>query len=47
MAGMLGQALQSGMRPEQIRELALTGYRLAKQLGVELPPRRSFGRRAG
>ncbi len=47
MAGMLDQALQSGMRPEQIRELALTGYRLAKQLGVELPPRRSFGRRAG
>ena len=47
MAGMLDQALQSGMRPEQIRELALTGYRLAKQLGVELPPRRTFGRRAG
>jgi hypothetical protein len=47
MAGMLDQALQSGMRPEQIRELAFTGYRLAKQLGVELPPRRTFGRRAG
>jgi hypothetical protein len=47
MAGMLDQALQSGMRPEQIRELGLTGYRLAKQLGVELPPRQSFGRRAG
>ena len=47
MAGMLDQALQSGMRPEQIRELALTGYRLAKQLGVRLPPRRAFGRRAG
>ncbi|MGP4056617.1 DUF4192 domain-containing protein [Mycobacterium sp. 4D054] len=47
MAGMLDQALQSGMRPEQIRELAQTGYRLAKQLGVRLPPRRSSGRRAG
>jgi hypothetical protein len=47
MAGMLDTALQSGMRPEQIRELGLTGYRLAKQLGVKLPPRQSFGRRAG
>lgn len=47
MAGMLDTALQSGMRPEQIRELAGTGYRLAKRLGVTLPPRRSFGRRAG
>ncbi|MDT5067788.1 MAG: hypothetical protein QOK02_3943, partial [Mycobacterium sp.] len=47
MAGMLDTALQSAMRPEQIRELGLTGYRLAKQLGVKLPPRQSFGRRAG
>lgn len=47
MAGMLDTALQSGMRPEQIRELAGTGYRLAKRLGVTLPPRREFGRRAG
>lgn len=47
MAGMLDQALQSGMRPEQIRELAATGYRLAKRLGVQLPKRREFGRRAG
>lgn len=46
MAGMLDTALQSGLRPEQIRELALTGYRLAKRLGVRLPPRRAFGRRA-
>lgn len=46
MAGMLDTALQSGMRPEQIRELAGTGYQLAKRLGVRLPPRRSFGRRA-
>jgi alkylhydroperoxidase/carboxymuconolactone decarboxylase family protein YurZ len=47
MAGMLDQALQSGMRPEQIRELAYTGYRLAQRLGVKLPPRRMFGSRAG
>jgi hypothetical protein len=47
MADMLDTALQSGLRPERIRELALTGYRLAKQLGVRLPPRRAFGRRAG
>lgn len=47
MAGMLDMALQSGMRPEQIRELAGTGYRLAKRLGVTLPPRRGVGRRAG
>ncbi|UXA19994.1 DUF4192 domain-containing protein [Mycobacterium sp. SMC-4] len=47
MAGMLDTALQSGMRPEQIRDLARTGYRLARQLGVQLPPRRVFGRRAG
>ena len=26
---------------------ALTGYRLAKRFGVQLPPRRPFGRRAG
>ncbi len=47
MAGMLDTALQSGMRPERIRELATTGYRLADRLGVQLPPRRVFGRRAG
>ncbi|MFY9922445.1 MAG: DUF4192 domain-containing protein, partial [Mycobacterium sp.] len=47
MAGMLDTALQSGMRPEQIRELAATGYRLAKRLGVQLPKRRRFGRRPG
>ncbi|MCX2932185.1 DUF4192 domain-containing protein [Mycobacterium sp. CVI_P3] len=46
MAGMLDTALQSGMRPAQIRELADTGYRLAERLGVRLPPRRAFGRRA-
>ncbi|OBI40535.1 hypothetical protein A5707_08900 [Mycobacterium kyorinense] len=46
MAGMLDTALQSGLRPERIRDLALTGYRLAMRLGVRLPPRRSFGQRA-
>ena len=34
MAGMLDTALQSGMRPEQSREPAGTGYRLARRLGV-------------
>jgi Domain of unknown function (DUF4192) len=47
MAGMLDTALQSGMRPERIRELASTGYRLADKLGVRLPPRQIVGRRAG
>lgn len=47
MAGLLDSALQWGMRPEQIRELACTGYRLAEQLGVRLPPNAWFGRRAG
>jgi hypothetical protein len=47
MASMLDTALQSGLRPEHIRELAATGYRLAQRLGVRLPPQRAFGRRAG
>ena len=47
MAGMLDTALQSGLRPEKIRDLAITGYRLADRLGVQLPPMRTFGRRAG
>lgn len=47
MAGMLDTALQSGIRPEHIRDLAVSGYRLARELGVRLPPRRAFGRRAG
>jgi len=46
MAGMLDTALQSGLRPEHIRELAVTGYRLADRFGVRLPPRRTFRRRA-
>lgn len=37
MAGMLDTALQSGMPPERIRGLAMTGYRLAQRLGVTLP----------
>ncbi len=45
MAGMLDTALQSGLRPEEIRRLAGTGYRLAKVHGVRLPPQRAFGRR--
>lgn len=47
MAGMLDQALRSGMRPDQIRELALTGYRMADRLGVRLPPRTGVRRRSG
>ena len=47
MAGMLDTALQSGLRPENIRALAVTGYRLAARLGVLLPPRQPFGRCAG
>ena len=47
MANMLDTALQSGLRPERIRDLAITGYRLADRLGVRLPPMRAFGRRAG
>ncbi|GAC1396603.1 MAG: DUF4192 domain-containing protein [Mycobacterium sp.] len=47
MAGMLDTALQSGLRPEKIRDLAVTSFRLADRLCVQLPPMRTFGRRAG
>lgn len=47
MAGMLDTALQSGLRPEKIRDLAVTSFRLAERLRVQLPPMRGFGRRAG
>jgi hypothetical protein len=47
MAAMLDSALQSGMRPQQIRGMALSGYRTAGKLGVRLPPRIAFGQRAG
>jgi hypothetical protein len=40
MGEMLDRALRAGMRPEQIQELAGTGYRLARRLGVRLPSRR-------
>ncbi|HUL97899.1 MAG TPA: DUF4192 domain-containing protein [Mycobacterium sp.] len=46
MASMLDTALQSGLRPEKVRELAASSYRVADRLGVSLPPRRTFGRRA-
>jgi Domain of unknown function (DUF4192) len=47
MASMLDTALRSGLRPADIRELAVSGYRVADRLGISLPPRRGFGRRAG
>lgn len=47
MAGLLDTALQSGLRPERIRGLADTGYRLAQQIGVQLPQRQGFGQQAG
>ncbi len=47
MAEMLDEALQSGIRPEVIRELSQTGYRHAAQLGLRLPARRRSGRWAG
>lgn len=47
MAALLDSALQHGMRPEQIRALAITSYRLADELGVVLPGLREIGRRAG
>lgn len=47
MATMLDSALQSGMRPEQIRKLGQTGYRVAARLGVQLPARGPRRRRAG
>ncbi|HEU4362483.1 MAG TPA: DUF4192 domain-containing protein [Mycobacterium sp.] len=47
MAGMLDTALQSGLRPERIRQLANTGYRLAHRIGARVPPRHGSGRCAG
>lgn len=47
MATMLDTALQSGLPPDKIRGLAVSSYRVAERLGVSLPPRRAFGRRAG
>lgn len=36
---LLTSALRSGMRPDEIRALADTGFRLAHELGISLPPR--------
>lgn len=42
---LLMSALLSGMRPDEIGTLADTGYRIAHELGISLPPRQI--RRAG
>jgi hypothetical protein len=47
LGGMLDRALQAGLPPDQISRLARSGFRLARQLGVALPPRRTVGRRVG
>ncbi|WP_083741461.1 DUF4192 domain-containing protein [Mycobacterium sp. MS1601] len=47
MAVLLDTALHAGMRPDQIRKLALTAYRLADDLEVALPPRLEYGQKAG
>ena len=36
-----------GCGPSRFANWRTTGYRLAERLGVQLPPRRAFGRRAG
>ncbi|ALR12291.1 hypothetical protein MYCSP_13690 [Mycobacteroides saopaulense] len=36
---LLMSALHTGMRPDEIRTLADTGFRLAHELGINLPPR--------
>lgn len=47
MAALLDTALQQGMRPDDVRKLAQTSYRLADQLGVALPRLQTLGQRAG
>ena len=47
MAGLLDTALQSGLRPEKIRDLGRTGYRLGRKMGVALPPPPRPAERAG
>lgn len=37
LAGLLDTALQAGLRPAVVRELADTGYDCARRLGVDLP----------
>ncbi|MDH6680798.1 hypothetical protein M2284_005028 [Rhodococcus sp. LBL1] len=38
LAGLLDDALQAGVRPAALRDLASVGYRIAHDLGVQLPP---------
>lgn len=38
LATLLDGALQSGLRPAAVRDLAITGYECAKKIGVRLPP---------
>lgn len=38
LAGMLDTALSAGIRPEQLRALGATGYRMARRYGVDMPP---------
>ncbi|QXQ15183.1 DUF4192 domain-containing protein [Skermania piniformis] len=38
LARLLDQAMQLGMRPDAIRDLARSGYAVADRLGVALPP---------
>lgn len=38
LAGLLDDALQTGVRPAALRDLAALGHRIARDLGVQLPP---------
>lgn len=38
LAGLLDGALQAGMRPHALRDLAVVGHEIARDIGVELPP---------
>ncbi|MFC7450135.1 DUF4192 domain-containing protein [Rhodococcus daqingensis] len=38
LAGMLDAALQSGIRPDAVSELAFTGFEESAKLGVRMPP---------
>ncbi|WP_433612396.1 DUF4192 domain-containing protein [Prescottella agglutinans] len=38
LAGLLDDALQAGVRPAALRDLAAVGHRIANDLGVQLPP---------
>ncbi|RDI31550.1 uncharacterized protein DUF4192 [Rhodococcus sp. AG1013] len=39
LANLLDDALQAGIRPDALRDLADLGYEVAQDLGVQLPPR--------